>query len=741
MTKRNFLLGKGERLTKDVEVKGGPVIKDNPYTFVEAKGRLAPMISDTVRNIDALPADACPNDEVIVSLTLNPEYIAKSYYPLELLQHVGIDVVGSKPTKVTPEKRSRNRVPEEQVSTELFARGSRHAFRTWNEQLPNWGGGKKSQDTLVYIEEVHAPEPIEKIKGNPLEYSADTPLELVLHTDELEAQTHMLGFFKEFLEHRRYTVDFGRRFFARGLCFLELEAENHWVQEIAKFSMIRALRQMPKLRMLRPTIRSSNIPSVAPALPDTPALDPSIEVAIFDGGISPDHRLTKWVTPYEFNGTKPAATEYLEHGTSVTSAMLFGHIEPSSQLQQPYSNIDHYRVLDDQPGQNSRELYEVLERIDTVLSSKSYDFVNLSLGPRLPIEDDDVHAWTAVLDDRLSRSDTLAAIAVGNDGEGDEQLGLNRVQVPADCVNALAVGACNRPDENWTRAPYSSVGPGRSPGLVKPDLVEFGGSIERPFLTFTNQDNNDLLPTAGTSFAAPSLLRLGTGVRAHFGNNMNNLTIRTLLVHTAEESEQDVAEVGRGRVARNLDDVILCNDDMIRVVYQGEISPAKYIRATIPLPFEELRGMAKVKATICYKCNTDPHHPSNYTRAGLDATFRPHDGKFKNDDQKHPNSKSFFKKVGSGTDEADLRRDALKWENCLHSCISMRASSLSNPCFDIHYNARMEGRNASPSDKLAYAMVITVEAKKVADLYDQVVRDYATIIEPIRPTLEIPIAT
>ena len=53
------------------------------------------------------------------------------------------------------------------------------------------------------------------------------------------------------------------------------------------------------------------------------------------------------------------------------------------------------------------------ERIENS-ADKRYDFVNLSMGPRA-CEDDDVHAWTSVLDDRFG-SDTFAAVAVGRDG-------------------------------------------------------------------------------------------------------------------------------------------------------------------------------------------------------------------------------------------------------------------------------------------------------------------------------------
>ena len=43
-----------------------------------------------------------------------------------------------------------------------------------------------------------------------------------------------------------------------------------------------------------------------------------------------------------------------------------------------------------------------------------------------------------------------------------------------------------------------------------------------------------------------------------------------------------------------------------------------------------------------------------------------HDGKFKNTDQTHANSQSFFTNPVETAEEEELRRDAWKWENCLH---------------------------------------------------------------------------
>ena len=738
MAQQNFLLGRGERLTTDIIMRSGGAPKQPPYTFREALDRLTPMVERTVQMIDELPPAACPRDQAVISLALNPEYIAKSYFPSELLSDVGINVIGSRPRKITPKKRSLNREVFETTTTELFARGERSTIRAWSESLPKWRADRRSANDLISIEEINAPAPIEKIKGG-LPDQGNIVMEVVLHINELEAHTYMLRAFSSYLDGCGIEVDFGRQFFAKGLCFIELEAAANCANEIATFTAVRALRSMPRLRVLQPIMRSENIPSTDVQLPDMPPLSQDVRVAIFDGGVPSVHPLNQWVISRETPGLIPPTDDLQSHGVGVTSAALFGHIEPHEPLPQPYAFIDHYRVLDDAPGQDPHELYETLQRIENVLLSHDYDFIGLSLGPPLPIEDDDVHAWTSVLDDRLSRLSSLAMIAVGNSGEGDEVLRLDRVQVPSDCVNALAIGACDTPGDEWKRASYSAKGPGRSPGRVKPDLVEFGGDISRPFIVVAPDPHPTLATTAGTSFATPSAMRLATGVRAHFGGNLSHLAIRALLVHTCEGADYDHKEIGWGRVARSLNDVVLCADDTVRVVYQGEISPAKYIRAAIPVPSGTLQGNVLIRATVCYKSQTDPHHPGNYTRSGLEVTFRPHDGKFRRNGQIHANSASFFGSSLPGATEEQLRRDAWKWENCLHSEVRKRGSSLSNPCFDIHYNARLEGRNFSPDENLQYAMVVTVQARQVVDLYNQVVQQYATQIEPIRPILEIPI--
>ena len=89
----------------------------------------------------------------------------------------------------------------------------------------------------------------------------------------------------------------------------------------------------------------------------------------------------------------------------------------------------------------------------------------------------------------------------------------------------------------------------------------------------------------GTSFAAPAALRTALGVRATFGKALNPLTLKGLLIHCADDDgTENRQEIGWGVIPTDVDDVILCPEGTARVIYQGVIDPAKYIRALLPLP-------------------------------------------------------------------------------------------------------------------------------------------------------------
>src|SRR5688572_14862791 len=100
----NFLIGYGERLASDIPSPLGGAPKKHPYSFVEARKRLTSKVKIAARQLQALPEEACPGDQSVALVTLHPTYLAKTYYPAELLKTYGLDTVGSRSREISPEK-------------------------------------------------------------------------------------------------------------------------------------------------------------------------------------------------------------------------------------------------------------------------------------------------------------------------------------------------------------------------------------------------------------------------------------------------------------------------------------------------------------------------------------------------------------------------------------------------------------------------------------------------------------
>jgi len=740
----NFIIGYGERLASDLAapVAGGP--KAHPYTFAEARRRLAPMVKATVKELAELPKEVCPKDQAVALVTLHPTYLAKSYYPAELLKRYSLETIGSRPRDVSPAKWARKKPPESAVTSELFVSGKRAHFQQLASDIDAMRDTASTASDLIKIEDFRAQPPEEKLK--PFRSDDDEPLlEVVLHAQPVVEDAFILEGFEAYLKTLDISLNLDkRRFFAEGLCFLPLRVPREAAADVVKYSFLRLAREMPRLRQFRPMTRAT--PGFTPfacKLPNAGAVDKDIRVAVFDGGVKPDAKLDPWVSRKKTKNLGDAVPEFQNHGTAVTSALLFGPLQDGVTAERPYASVDHYRVLDANTlKDDQQELYSVLERIQDVLESRpKYDFINLSLGPDLPVEDTDVHAWTAVLDQLFSDGLTLPTIAVGNSGEADWDSGNARIQTPADCVNALSVGGCDRQGAVWKRASYSSIGPGRSPGIMKPDGLAFGGSSREPYWVLNAEKPGAAMPTTGTSFAAPTALRTAIGVRAHFGKQLTPLAIKALLLHRCDDAGHDKTEVGWGRIPADVDSMVLTDQQAAHIVYQGELRPASWVRLQIPIPMVQMKGMVDIAATFCVATPTDPQDPLNYTRSGLEIRFRPHDGKRKDPKQMHADSSYFFQAKDVSVEEIDMRADAHKWETTLHKTRSMRGAGLRTPVFDVHYNARIGGRNAKSADKIPYALVITVTSRNTPNLYNRILQRYPTILEPLRPVIEIPIRT
>ena len=730
-----FIIGRGELLTYDI---GPPPMrgdKAHPYALAEAKQALIPQIVNAALGMQALPQEACPADIAVAKIDLHPTYVAKSFFPTALLRQSGLTSVGSRTVRVRPRNDLRKTAPEECDTTQLFVAGTRAAFA----RLPSFAAqlSENTAEALQFAEIEHFSAMVAADRLHLGEMDPGRVFEIGLHLLPDDGADGVRKAFTRYAKSCDFEISSEFDFPVGRMLFMAAQGDKSGLDQLALFSLLRVIRPMPMIRGARPFVRANAL-SVGFTMPFAKPISEEPTVAILDGGLPDNHVLQPYVRRYERSDEHAAdVDDFIDHGLAVTSAFLFGPIEPNGNASRPYSYVDHVRVLDaSSNAEDPYELYRTLAHIEEVLLSRRYQFLNLSLGPDLPIEDSDVHAWTAVLDTLLSDGETLMTVAVGNNGERDSLDGLNRIQVPSDSVNALSVGASNHSTADWARASYSACGPGRSPGRRKPDVVTFGGCPKEYFHVAQQGRRPQLSATMGTSFTAPYALRTAVGIRSVLGDSVHPLTIKALMVHAAQNDPGDfVNEVGWGRLPVDINEIITCADGVARIIYQGRLRPGKYLRAPLPLPPLAMTGSVSLTATFCYASPVDVEDAAAYTKAGLGITFRPHVDKLSG---KQIKTGSFFSTSTFRT-EQEQRSDLGKWETVMHAKKDMRGSSLKAATFDIHYNARDGGAPAGAGTQLIqYALVLTVEARKHSHLYEEILAAHS-VLKAIEPLVMLPI--
>ncbi|WP_312488425.1 S8 family peptidase [Massilia timonae] len=727
MTETNIILGYGETLTRQEDIPRGGSEKRYPYAINEQRAVLAPQLDAVIGNIRSQPALTKPRGEAVIKMTLHPTFLAKSFHPNSVLAASGLRCVGSKSATVTPRRVTTKAPPKPTYTAELFVAGTEESVQKIRRLLLE-SRVVAHQDALLRFERIAPFASCDKVYVNGDAAPAHL-MEVVLHATQHDA--YILDAFAEYVAELGGEAQTQRAIAVAGLTFVPVAIAPNRAEALASFSFVRVVRSMPALRVGGRNLRA--VPGIAiPPLPTEDALDPLLKIAVFDGGLG-HAGLEKWVAETVMPGAEKTTPGFLNHGNGVTSALLFGPLDRAAvAFQRPYANVQHYRVIAPEllaaGGIVDIDLYDVLHNIKNALASQKFDALNFSLGPNMPVEDDEVHPWTAMIDGYLADGKTLAAIAVGNDG--DKPWPLSRIQPPSDMVNALAVGACDSQSEDWKRASYSSYGPGRSPGLVKPDGVAFGGCDSEQF-TLYNPLTQQIEETTGTSFGSPSLLRTGIGIRASLQSDVSMLAVRALLSHHANRlPEMPMSEVGHGRFPQSVDEVLACGDNEVRVIYQGVLHAGQNLRAVIPFPTLVPQGRITLRATLCFASQTDPEHAVNYTRAGLTVVLRPKGRQKK--------TMPFFSAGKMYTTELQARMHEQKWETTLKHEHRFNIGTLDDPLFDITYGAREEGQSVNNKDlpPLPYAMVVTVSVENTQGVYNNIRQRYQTL-QPLRVRQEI----
>ncbi|MFL1492557.1 S8 family peptidase, partial [Pseudomonas antarctica] len=566
MANKNLLLGKGEALTSTNEIKRRSGTKNYPYTLEEVRGVLVPALFNVQQSLSELPRGAKPRGEGVFELTLHPAFLARSYFPKNIFIKSGLRDIGSKETTIIPRKvADDNDVGKAQATATIYVAGTEGAVGKLLGILNSPIIAKNLEKELKEIESIKWIGNLEKIRGELKSDSTVHSFEVALHAGADEED--LVASFSDFVKQHAGKADLRRRIKVGGLTFVPVYATSEAMLKIANHSFLRVARPMPELRIAHPEMTRTTLGNFAAGLPYEASYSPDKFAAIFDGGLGTSD-LGTWATEIYYEDTGETHGNLLMHGNEVTSTFLFGRLSSEDEkLKRPFMNVHHYRVLSPISGRDP-DLFDVLLKIRDALDSGDYKFANLSLGPRMPINDEEVHAWTATLDQVCSRHGILVTVAVGNDGEVE---GADRIQPPGDMVNALAVGAADTSDKKWKRASYSCIGPGRSPGYVKPDGVAFGGSDNESFKVF-NPLLGSTVGVKGTSYSAPLTLRTAAGVACSTSYEMTAIALKALLVHHAESKARiGREEVGWGRFKEDSFALLECEDGVATIIFQGAL--------------------------------------------------------------------------------------------------------------------------------------------------------------------------
>jgi hypothetical protein len=765
-------LGGGEKLREDLERPTGRGDKAHPQTLEQALTLLTPQLGRTREAAAATPPELRGSRFVIEAKVL-PNYLAATYFPAKLFRVAKLDLLGVRVGR--GEYRTKKSAGEERETKSYLLSAGEESFeelqRVFRGEIGKRAFEREARESLRFFDMIRFPGPEQTLRGERQPAGAELTWEAVFHPaldrgtasfpEREEIWAKWLALVKRLggrvaVEHRHEVSD---------LLFVPVRLSAHAAEEAAAFNPLRALRPMPTLEPA-PVVEIRDLDHSGPAPPQASEPRSNLRVAVFDGGVDLGApQLAPFVKSTDLTDEPPVVRD-VKHGTMVTASVLYGADHgDSGTLSQPEVGVDHYRVLPPPPDPTfDLDVVSVLEQIERKVVDEGYKIVNLSIGPQVALEDDaEPHAWTARLDALAERHGVLFCTAVGNDGAADPSSGAHRIQVPSDMVNGIGIGACDgrRGQVSWTRAPYSSLGPGRPGARMQPTGVAFGGVAARPFRGIG--PGGRVLSTAGTSFATPVVVHGLSALAAQLRpQDWDASVLRAFAAHYAEAPNGDDPlhdEVGFGRLLERYDEAFECEPNEAVILYRDEIERGQLISLGLPLPGGAIQGhKLTIDWSIAFCSPTDPKNPVDYTQASLEAHLRPHY-------RTHSFSKKGAKPETINLDEREdraiellaqgytqsslpvtddyhpmlpesVRRGHGKWETLMRATKTKRAVNFRKPQITLLHLARRQSDLAYGTPPLQFAMLVTLRAAPGVPLYDEIRREYP-ILTPIRTQIPV----
>jgi hypothetical protein len=417
------------------------------------------------------------------------------------------------------------------------------------------------------------------------------------------------------------------------------------------------------------------LPEIAP-LNDVD--DDAPVIGIIDSGVN-NHPLIRdiLVGSIAVPPTLGVADDY-GHGTRVAGAAVFGDLrfQIEAGTMNRGARLCSAKVVDQHGRFEDKRLVpsQMREAITTLHQRFGCRIFVISLGDtKHPYKGGRVGPWAATLDELARELNVLIVVSAGNRGPRNgmqvEQAvseypkylleESNRIIEPAGAINVITVGALahgsGMTDEmiddinmhaitqGSDPSPFTRAGPGVG-GAIKPDVVDFGGTLVFDAVTMRLRDGGDT-PSAGvltlhhrpvdqlftagsgTSYSTPLVAFKASQILRLIPDASANL-LRALLVGAAAVPPEAVSALAP--LTEGAQDVICghglvdlgraaYSDDARVVLYAEDELPIDHFavyEVTIPNVFQKEKGRRTIRVTLAY----DPpvrHSREDYTGVGM----------------------------------------------------------------------------------------------------------------------------
>jgi hypothetical protein len=579
-------------------------------------------------------------------IIVKPEAIAKSYKPNDLCKDcpiIGNDDLGEIFIKVTRDNILKTIKNVKSPPSEIFK-----ANLTTIKDITYIAPSEKISENLTDISKNGKFDKISsKIKIKCFDFDDDYDNSLI--SNYVTSKIQALGLGKENLKVIKY---------GDNIQYIKLSVTSY--QDIVNISSINGVKTIGFFEEYSLPVEEYSKSDIEKYLDDDHVNSDTI-IGIIDGGISKENSL---LAPYIMGREEYVSPVYQNsnHATFIASMIQFGNklngIEDTDKKRFKFLDIVAVPNSDQGFGPvdtiNEDELMEIIEEI-MVKHSSSVKIWNLSLGIANKVCDNKMSDLGIFLDYVQDKYQVQIFVASGNleplfrtwppqaiMGERD------RIISPADSVRAITVGSIALFDSAISMvkkdepSPFGRRGPGANYN-IKPDIVDYGGNLD-----IHNRIKNlgvrgldpqgNVIEGIGTSYATPRGVQKYALVYDELLEN-DLLLSKAMIIHSARmnsreyNEKENIAYYGFGLPAVNSQDILLCSENEITLVFKQRIPQGTYLELfDFPYPKSLIRNgkyFGEICMTLVYNPLLDQRFGKEYCRVNIDASFGSY--KFKKD--------------------------------------------------------------------------------------------------------------